>query len=293
MNFAKWKVSLSLQLAVVVVALAAGVPIAIAQVTGATLSGTVNDSTGAVVSNAQIVLTNRGTGVTTSVATNTSGLYTASNVPPGDYQVTLSASGFSSAQATVTLEVGAERVLNVSLKPGKVSQTIEVMSEAPAVELASSSIQYEVNAATIRELPLNGRDWTQLATLQPGIGSMDALQPAPQSGYGRGNRGYGAQLTISGGRPQQNNYRIDGISVNDYANDGPGSVLGGSAGVDAIQEFSVVSTNYSADYGRTSGGVVNAITRSGTNQFHGSAYEFLRNSALDGRNYFGIATSCL
>ena len=100
------------------------------------------------------------------------------------------------------------------------------------------------------------------------------------------NRGFGAQLSISGARPQQNNYRLDGISINDYSNGGPGSVLGQNLGVEAIQEFSVLTSNYSAEYGKTSGGVVNAISRSGTNQFHGSAYEFLRNSALDADNFF-------
>jgi len=98
-------------------------------------------------------------------------------------------------------------------------------------------------------------------------------------------------LTISGARPQQNNYRLDGVSLNDYANGAPGSVLGGNLGVDAIQEFSVLTSNYSAEYGKTSGGVVNAITRSGTNAFHGSAYEFLRNSALDARNFFEDPTA--
>ncbi len=97
-------------------------------------------------------------------------------------------------------------------------------------------------------------------------------------------------MTISGARPQQNNYRLDGVSLNDYANGAPGSVLGGSLGVDAIQEFSVLTSNYSAEYGKTSGGVVNAITRSGTNQIHGSAYEFVRNSALDARNFFDDPT---
>src|SRR5437762_9720354 len=93
-------------------------------------------------------------------------------------------------------------------------------------------------------------------------------------------------MTISGGRPTQNSYRLDGALVNDYSNAGPGSVLGQNLGVDAIQEFSVLTSNYSAEYGKTSGGVVNAVTRSGTNSFHGSAYEFLRNSALDARNFF-------
>src|SRR4029077_1394474 len=132
-----------------------------------------------------------------------------------------------------------------------------------------------VSSTTVRELPLNGRSWTDLATLQPGI-TLITTQPAQSE-----NRGYGAQLAISGARPQQNNYRLDGVSLNDYSNGGPGSVLGGNLGVDAIQEFSVLTSNYSAEYGKTSGGVINAISRSGTNAFHGTAYEFLRNSALD------------
>ncbi len=146
-------------------------------------------------------------------------------------------------------------------------------------------VSAEVNATTVRELPLNGRSWTDLATLQPGVNSIET-QPSFASGSDRGNRGFGSQASISGARPQQNNYRLDGISINDYSNGAPGSVLGGNLGVDAIQEFSVLTSNYSAEYGKTSGGVINAITRAGTNQFHGSAYEFLRNSALDARNFF-------
>jgi len=155
----------------------------------------------------------------------------------------------------------------------------------PAVQLASSDISAVVNATTVRELPLNGRSWTDLAALQPGVDTIQT-QPTFSTGADRGNRGFGQQMSISGARPQQNNYRLDGISLNDYANGAPGSVLGGNLGVDAIQEFSVLTSNYSAEYGKTSGGVVNAITRSGTNTFHGSGYEFLRNSALDAANFF-------
>jgi outer membrane cobalamin receptor len=104
----------------------------------------------------------------------------------------------------------------------------------------------------------------------------------------RYGRGYGTELSISGARPQQNNYRLDGVNINDATNGGPGSVLGGLIGVDAISEFSVLTSNFSAAYGRASGGVINATTKSGTNSFHGTAYEFLRNSALDAANYFDI-----
>ena len=101
----------------------------------------------------------------------------------------------------------------------------------------------------------------------------------------------GSQLTVSGARPQQNNYRVDGVSINDYSNGGPGGVIGSNLGVDAIQEFSVVTSNATADYGKTAGGIINAVTRAGGNKFHGSAYEFLRNSALDARDEFDAVNS--
>jgi hypothetical protein len=258
-----------------------------AQVAGATLSGTITDSSGAIIPGAQATITNVATGVSRVVTTTTDGFYTAPNLLPGSYDITISASGFSTEVRTgITLTVGAEQVLNVTMKVGQATEKVEVTGAAPTVQLATSTLSNEVNATTVRELPLNGRDWTSLAALQPGISSLGAMQNDPAQGYNRGNRGYGIQLAISGARPQQNNYRVDGISVNDYANGGPGSVLGGSLGVDAIQEFSVLSSNYSAEYGRTSGGVVNAITRSGTNQFHGNAYWFLRDEGLDARNFF-------
>jgi hypothetical protein len=258
-----------------------------AQVAGATLSGTIKDLSGAVVPLAKVVIKNVATGVTTEVATNSEGFYTAANLLPGDYEVTISATGFNTERRTgILLTVGMEQVFDLSLHVGSATtQVVVVTAEAPAVQLSSSDISAVVNATTVRELPLNGRSWTDLAELQPGVNRIET-QPGFQAGTDRGNRGFGQQLTISGARPQQNNYRLDGVSLNDYANGAPGSVLGGNLGVDAIQEFSVLTSNYSSEYGKTSGGVVNAITRSGTNQFHGSVYEFLRNSALDSRNYF-------
>src|SRR6202023_491208 len=109
------------------------------------------------------------------------------------------------------------------------------------------------------------------------------------TGSNRGSRGFENEVAINGARPQQNNYRLDGISIEDFANGGSGSVLGGNIGVDAIEEFSVLTSNTSAEYGRTSGGVINAVTRAGTNRCHGDAYEFLRNSALDAANFFDNA----
>ncbi len=257
-----------------------------AQVAGGTLSGTITDPTGRAVAQAQIVIKNLATGVERTITTNADGFYTAVNLLPGDYQVTISATGFNTeVKSGITMNVGGQQSFDLTLHVGTVSHTVQVTTEAPAVQLTSSEISATVNATTVRELPLNGRSWTDLAALQPGVETIQT-QPSFSVGADRGNRGFGQQLTISGARPQQNNYRLDGVSLNDYANGAPGSVLGGNLGVDAIQEFSVLTSNYSAEYGKTSGGVVNATTRSGTNSFHGSAYEFLRNSALDAANFF-------
>jgi hypothetical protein len=257
-----------------------------AQVSGATITGTVSDTAGAVIPHALVSVKNLATAEERSISTDTAGLYTMPNLSPSQYQVTTTAPGFSTKiQSGITLTVGAQQVLNIVMEVGQISQKVEVTGEAPAVQLASSDISGVVSQDAVVDLPLNGRDWTSLAVLQPGVNSVSSIQ-ADTATHDRAIRGYGAEMAISGSRPTQNNYRIDGISVNDYANGGPGSLEGSALGVDAIQEFSVVSSNYSAEYGRTSGGVVNAITRSGTNKLHGNAYEFLRNSALDARNYF-------
>ena len=257
-----------------------------AQVSGATLNGTVTDPSGGVVPNATLSIKNVSTGIVRQLNSDASGFYTAPNLLPGMYEVTVTAPGFqSTVQSGITLNVGAQQLLNFSLKVGEATTRVEVSTEALPVQLSSSEISGVVSDRTVQELPLNGRDWTQLATLQPGVNSLGSVQ-ANTGTKDRARRGYGLEMTISGSRPSQNNYRIDGISVNDYSNGGPGSVEGSSLGVDAVQEFSVLTSNYSAEYGRTSGGVINAITKSGTNDFHGSVYEFLRNSALDAANFF-------
>ena len=261
-----------------------------AQVAGGTLSGTVMDTSGAVIPEAQVSIKNMATAITRNVITDGAGFYSAPNLLPGNYEITISAPGFASqARTGINLAVGGQQLLNITMQVGQVTQRVEVAGEAPTVQLATSSLSAVVNSMTVRELPLNGRSWTDLATLQPGVDAVQT-QASFVAGTDRGNRGFGSQITVAGARPQQNNYRLDGISINDYANGAPGSVIGGDLGVDAIEEFSVLTSNYSAEYGRTSGGVVNAITRSGTNQFHGSVYEFLRNSVLDARNYFDGAT---
>jgi hypothetical protein len=271
-------------LATLFFSLMAGV-VAHAQVTGATLSGTVTDASGGVVANATISITNTATAVTRDTTSDSAGLYTAPNLAPGTYEVRVSATGFSTAvQSNLALAVGQQQQLNFGLKVGQAATTVQVTEAAPQVELTSSAVTGQVESETVRELPLNGRDWTSLAVLQPGVKQIQTQMAFATSA--RGNRGFGGEMTISGQRSTFNNYRIDGISVNDYAMAAPGNVIGIVLGVDAIQEFSVLTSGFPAEYGRATGGVVNAISRSGTNQFHGAVYEFLRNNALDASPYF-------
>jgi hypothetical protein len=256
-----------------------------AQAVGATLSGTITDQSGGVVPNANVAILNTATGDTRTVTTNVDGIYSAPNLQPGTYSVTATAAGFQKmVQNGLTLTVGATQTLNLTMPVGQSNQTVEVTAEAPTVNLSNAEIGAITTERTIEELPLNGRSWSDLANLQAGVYQLHT-QPDVNS-RDRFTRGYGLQLSISGNRPQQNNYRVDGISINDPGNGGPGNVLGANAGVDAISEFSVLTTNYSTEYGRASGGIINATTKSGTNQFHGSVYEFLRNSYLDTPNYW-------
>jgi len=173
--------------------------------------------------------------------------------------------------------------VDFTLNVGAVSEKVEVTGEVPQVDTTTSTMSGLVGDTTIRELPLNGRDWLQLAQLQSGVQRVETQD----QGQGRGpSRGTGAKMSISGGRPSQNVFLVDGLVVNEQTNNSPGSIFGGNMGVDSIREFSVLTNTYPAQYGRSAGGVINAITKSGTNDLHGTAFYFGRNSALDARNYF-------
>jgi len=256
-----------------------------AQVVGGTISGKITDASGAAISGAKVSIRNVATDVSTTTTTNAQGIYSVPNLLPGDYEARISMTGFeTSVQKEITVAVGSQMALNFTMKVGSINETVEVQSTVSDLQLATSTISGVTDTKTMVELPLNARSWTDLATLQPGVSTIRAM--APVSSTDRLGRGYGVELSVSGGRPQQNNYLLNGISINDYTNQAPGSILGGNLGVDAVSEFTVLTSNQGAEYGRTSGGVISAINRSGTNHLHGSAYEFLRNSALDARNYF-------
>src|SRR6266849_1965069 len=276
---------------VIVAALAAtvwAVP-ASAQVAGATLSGLVTDEQGGPVAGATFSIKNVGTGVVHEAPTNTDGLYAAPNLLPGSYEVTVSGKGFRTlVQNGITLNVGAQQALNFSLKLGSLSQVIEVNAAPPDIQTTTSTISETVDSRTMRELPLNGRDWTSLATLEPGVSSIPN-QVGTGFSANKGNRGFGNQLSNSGHRANENTYRVNGVSINDYSNGAPGGATGINLGVDGIQEFSVLTSNYTAEYGRTSGAVINAITKSGVNRFHGTGFFFDRDKIFDARNFFDPA----
>jgi len=222
--------------------------------------------------------------VAREVTTDMDGFYNLPALPPAVYQLTISAPGFITQMWTgVVVGVGTERVLNITMHPGDPKKIVRTEAPPAPISQASACCGGNVNTSTVVETPLNGRDWAQLATLQAGV---TGVQTGSATGGGNVDRGFGAPVSISGARPDQNSYRLDGISINDYANGAPGSVLGDNLGIDAVEQISVLGSNYPAGYGRTSGGVINAVTRSGTNAFHGDVYEFLRNSALDARNFF-------
>ncbi|HEX4595576.1 MAG TPA: TonB-dependent receptor, partial [Bryobacteraceae bacterium] len=196
-------------------------------------------------------------------------------------------SGFrTSVRKGISVTVGASVPVNFELAVGEVQQRVEVEAAAPLVDTTNAAMGGLVGENAVRELPLNGRDWLQLVTLQPGVIGGVGQQSSAGFSNSRAARGNGQSLSISGARPTGNVFLVDGLVVNDYSNASPGSGLNVNLGVDAIREFRVLTSEYTAEYGRSTGGVVTAVYKSGSNQFHGGVFEFLRNDALDARNFF-------
>jgi carboxypeptidase family protein/TonB-dependent receptor-like protein len=255
-----------------------------AQVAGGSLTGTARGESGAAMPCVRVSTRDVTTGDVRTFTTDADGLYSIPALPPGTYEMTVSAAGFVTQVWTgITVAVGTERVLNFVMHPGSPDVVVRTAAQVAPLSQSSSCCGGNANASVVRNTPLNGRDWAQLATLQAGV---TGVQTGSATGGGNTDRGFGAPVSISGARPDQNSYRLDGISINDYSNGAPGSVLGDNLGIDAVEQVSVLGSNYPAEYGRTSGGVINAVTRSGTKAFHGDVYEFFRNSALDARNFF-------
>lgn len=251
-----------------------------AQNVGGSLRGTVTDATGQALAGARVVVHNVGTGDVRELVTDVEGRYHAPLLPPGEYEVKTSQTGFTSVDRRgIRLNVGQDAVVNVTLEIGRISEEVVVDTDVSRVNLTSGSVSGLVGEKEIRDLPLNGRSFQQLALLQPGV----------QAALAAGNDVIGGRtpkISINGARPEQNNFLLDGTDINNVYNKTPGSAAGVLLGVEAVLEFQVLTNAYSAEFGRSSGGVINAVTRSGTNSYRGSVFEFHRNSALDARNFF-------
>jgi len=256
----------------------AGAP-AWGQTTNSQVLGTVTDSSGAVIANAAIQVRNVSTGVTRTTASDSQGRYVVPDLLVGDYEVQASVQGFqTTVRRGITLTIGRQAVVDFSLQPGQQQQTITVEAQVSQVETTSSAISAQVSSKQIEELPLNGRNYTQLILLAPGV--QQTASTFPSGFYGRG-----ADYSVAGARPEGQAFLMDNSNVQNFWNHGPGSaVLGTTLGVEAIAEFSVQTNTYSAQFGG-SGAAINAVTKSGGNAVHGSVFEFLRNSKLDARQF--------
>ena len=261
-----------------------------AQTFRGTILGTVTDPSGAVVSGAKVTAKNMATGLERTTQTSADGSYSIPELPLGTYTVTVTQSGFQTAVTTgVAVDVATERRVDVQLKTGQVSETVEVSGEAlPQVETTTDTLGGTFTASAVKDLPVNGRDYQKLIYLTPGIsGSPDQITDSPGS--------FGV-FSMNGARGRSNNFLLDGTDMNDgYRNDpaiNEAGVFGTPATIlpiDSVAELRVIS-NFEAEYGRNAGAVVNIVTKSGTNELHGSLIEYFRNSALDARNFFNPAS---
>jgi hypothetical protein len=258
-----------------------------AQVNTGTISGTVKDSSGAVLPGSKIVILNEDTGISRTLEADANGLYTAPALELGHYRVTVTRDGFQTEIRTgIVLTVAREEVVDLSLTVGSVAQKVEVTGAAPLVESTTASLGSLVDDQTIRDLPLNGRSYDQLDLLQPGV---ILTSPGTPSGNVF-NYGTSKRFSVGGQRPDANLFLLDGTDVNDQANGTPAGASGSDLGVDTILEFKILTNEWSAQYGHSSGSITTVVTRSGTNDFHGTLFEYIRNHDLDARNYFDAAS---
>src|SRR5215831_18858839 len=253
------------------------------QVTGS-FSGTVTDKSGALVAGATVTATSQGTGVARDTKTDEAGHYVLNLLPVGIYTLRVESQGFQPAETKdLKLQVDERRELNFTLAPGTVSTSVEVSATQVAVETANPTLGQVITSQQVSQLPLNGRDFVQLATLTPGT----TAETNPNSFFTSAASSEVAargpfSLSVGGSRPNSTGWLIDGVDNNELTAGGI-SIL---SNVDSIQEFKVLTYNYSAEYGTRAGPTVLLTTKSGTNNFHGSLYEFFRNTDLDAKSFF-------
>src|SRR5581483_6231183 len=252
-----------------------------AAVVGASLSGAVSDATGAVLPGVSVSVRNVENGAVRRLITDDSGRYSAPSLAIGAYEITAEKSGFRpQMKSGVTLAVGQEAIVDLVLAVGEVREMVTVQETPPVVNVSTDQTSGLVGEKAVKELPLNGRSYDELLTLNAGIVNYTAER---SGGVGVSNSAVGNMFVVSGRRPQESIFLLNGIEYTGASliNVTPGGASGQLLGVDAVREFNVVTDTYGAEYGKRPGAQVSVVTSSGTDQLHGSLYEFLRNSALD------------
>ena len=251
-----------------------------AQQTTGILRGRVADETGGVLPGVDITARNRDTGITRVGISDDEGRYRLSQLALGTYSVTAELAGFQAGVVQgITLSIVRESVVDITLRVGAITEQVIVTAEGSLVDTSSASVGSLVDNQSITDLPLNGRDFIQLAALQEGV-------VTPTTGLGGRTGDTGLKMVIGGTRPNQNAILLDGTDIKNYYGNTPGGLSRALLGVETIREFQVITNAYGAEYGRFTGGVISAVTKSGTNAIHGSLFEYHRNSALDARNFF-------
>ena len=256
--------------------------LAYGQGTSGTILGTVTDPQSAVIAGVTVSVKNLDTQRQRQVVTDSSGYYRVEALPVGRYEVRAERQGFKVSVNSLTLTVGEEAVTNLKMEVGSLSEQVIVTSTGTEVETTTATMGGLVDEKKIRDLPLNGRSFDQLIYLQPGVTVATSAGSSP-------NQGRGTKFSVGGARLTSNLFMLDGTDMNDSQNFTPGGAGGQMFGVESIKEFKVITHNAPAEYGRSMGGIINAVSQTGTNNLHGDIFEFLRNSALDAKNYFDNA----
>ena len=267
-----------------IVAMLAGAAPALAQLPTGTVLGTVRDSANAMIPGATLTATNTETALTRTVTSGSDGSYRFAALPVGRWEVRAALDGFRTAiRGGLTLTVSQEAVVNFTLEVGALSETVSVTAEAPLVNTTSGSLGALVDAQAVAELPLNGRNYIDLTFLQPGIARQEATTS--------GGTFVGSWFSSNGAPVRSNTYMLDGAVMVNVLGGSAGSMANTTLGIEGIQEWRVITNTLSAEYGMTMGSQMTIVTKSGTNAYHGSLFEYVRNSAFDARNYFDYRTA--
>jgi hypothetical protein len=286
-NSAIWRRAVGVILTVVTIAITAVVlfPTDLRAQGEASISGIATDATGSAIPQATVRVTNVETGSIRTILTDSAGRFEVPLLPVGAYEVSAEKAGFSEVIERVSLVLGQHASVGLRLPVAGVRQTVQVEAAPFAPNVTNADVSGLVNEHQVKDLPLNGRSYDQLLTLNPGVINYTSQRAG---GVGTSNSVVGNMFSVSGRRPQENLYLLNGVEFTSASevNNTPGGTSGQLLGVDAVREFEVVKDTYGAEYGKRPGAQINIVTASGTNQLHGNAYEFLRNSALDARNFF-------